>query len=91
MSSEVCPPASLTSSNCWELTQDHSLGGPGGWGRGPENRPISVGKGSKLCKKRWVNVSPPLVGENITRNGECMPQMKLLASDSRGMQTRQSP
>eukprot|EP00983_Pelagomonas_calceolata_P133702 1161987-Pelagomonas_calceolata.AAC.4 len=28
----------------WALNQEHNLEGPGGWGGGPENRPMLAGK-----------------------------------------------
>eukprot|EP00983_Pelagomonas_calceolata_P031331 983131-Pelagomonas_calceolata.AAC.2 len=47
--------ACLTSSNGWELHLEHILGGPGGWGGGPNNCPILVGKWRETKAQHWVN------------------------------------
>eukprot|EP00983_Pelagomonas_calceolata_P015400 487984-Pelagomonas_calceolata.AAC.3 len=43
-SSESSPLACLTSKDGQALNQEHTLGGPGAWGGGPENLPILAGK-----------------------------------------------
>eukprot|EP00983_Pelagomonas_calceolata_P077562 1153920-Pelagomonas_calceolata.AAC.1 len=48
------PPAYLTSSNDCALYQEHILGGPGGWGGGPNNRSpdLNFGRGDVELNSR---------------------------------------
>eukprot|EP00983_Pelagomonas_calceolata_P091697 1157578-Pelagomonas_calceolata.AAC.2 len=51
-SSRRRPLACLTSSDGRALNQGHSLGGPGTWGRGPENRKIW----QENAKRPWLSI-----------------------------------